>query len=33
MISNFLKIDIAIVSNWHQNADDKLIGECIEIIL
>ena len=28
IVSNFLKIDKAIVSNWHQNLD-KLIRECV----
>ena len=32
-MSNFLKIDKAIVSNWYQNLDDKLINECVEIAL
>ena len=29
IISNFLKIDKVIVSNWYQNLDDKLIRECV----
>ena len=29
IISNFLKINKAIVSNWYQNLDDKLIREVL----
>ena len=32
-MSNFPKIDKAIVSNWYQNLDDNLINECVEIAL
>ena len=28
-MSDFLKIDKAIVSNWYQNLDDKLLRECV----
>ena len=33
IMSNFPKIDKAIVSNWYQNLDDNLINECVEIAL
>ena len=29
IISSFLEIDKAIVSNWYQNLDDKLVKECV----
>ena len=32
-MSNFLKIDKAIMSNWYQNLDDKLIREFLESVL
>ena len=32
-VSNFLKIDKAIMSHWYQNLDDKLIREFLEIVL
>ena len=28
-ISNLIKIDKVILSNWYQNLDDKLIKECV----
>ena len=31
IISNFLRKDKVIVSNWYQNLDDKLIRECVRI--
>ena len=30
IISNFLKIVKAFLSNWYPNLDDKLIRECVE---
>ena len=33
IISNFLKIDKAIVSNWYQNRDEKLMSKCVESLL
>ena len=32
-MSNFRKIDKAIMSNWYQNLDDKLIREFLESVL
>ena len=29
IVSNFLKIDKAVVSNWYQNLHDKLSRECV----
>ena len=33
IISNFLKIDEVIVSNWYQNLDEKLIRACVDCVL
>ena len=33
LISNFLQINKAIVSNWYQNLHDKLTRECVENVL
>ena len=31
IVSNFLKIDKAVVSNWYQNLHDKLSRECVRV--